>query len=219
MVEVGGRPLLWHIMKYYAHFGHREFLLCVGHQADVIKRCFGRDAFGAEGWTVDFVDTPVDASIGERFFAVRDLIDDDLFLANYGDTVTDVPLTALIDAHSASGRTASLLAVPPNYTFNVVTTNGSSLVSSFEDIGESGIRINGGYFVFRRAVFDYIEQGEDLPEMFRRLIAADELVSYPYDGFWAPMDTLKDKEALEELVSNGGSVWQVWEQVAAASVG
>ena len=219
MVEVGGRPLLWHIMKYYAHFGHRDFLLCVGHQADLIKRYFGRQAFPGEGWSVDFVDTPVDASIGERFFAVRDLIDDDLFLANYGDTVTDVPLPALIDAHRASGRTASLLAVPPNYTFNVVTNNGSSLVSSFDDIGESGIRINGGYFVFRREVFDYIEQGEDLPEMFRRLIAADELVSYPYDGFWAPMDTLKDKEALEELVSNGGSVWQVWEQLAAASVG
>ena len=111
MVEVGGRPLLWHIMKYYSHFGHREFLLCVGHQADVIERYFGRDAFRAEGWSVDFVDTPVDASIGERFFAVRDLFDDDVFLANYGDTVTDVPLTALIDAHRTSGKTASLLAV------------------------------------------------------------------------------------------------------------
>ena len=219
MVEVGGRPLLWHIMKYYSHFGHREFLLCVGHQADVIKRYFGRGAFRAEGWSVDFVDTPIDASIGERFFAVADLIDDDVFLANYGDTVTDVPLPALIEAHRASGKTASLLAVPPNYTFNVVTTNGSTLVSSFDGIGESRIRINGGYFVFQRDVFDYIEQGEDLPEMFRRLIAAGELVSYPYDGFWAPMDTLKDKEALEALVSSGGSVWQVWEQLAAASAG
>ena len=85
-----------------------------------------------------------------------------------------MPLTALIDAHRTSGKTASLLAVPPNYTFNVVTTNGSSLVSSFDDIGQSGIRINWGYFVFRREVFDYLEQGEDLPEMFRRLIAADE---------------------------------------------
>jgi len=219
MVEIGGRPLLWHIMKYYAHFGHRDFLLCVGHQAEVIKRYFGRGAFPTEGWDVDFVDTPIDASIGERFFAVRDLIDDDLFLANYGDTVTDVPLTALIEAHRASGKTASLLAVPPNYTFNVVTTAGSSLVSSFDDIGESGIRINGGYFVFRREVFDYLQPGEDLPEMFRRLIEADELVSYPYDGFWAPMDTLKDKESLEALVATGGSVWQVWERLAAASVG
>jgi glucose-1-phosphate cytidylyltransferase len=219
MVEVGGRPLLWHIMKYYAHFGHRDFLLCVGHQADVIKRYFGRGAFQADGWSVDFVDTPLDASIGERFSAVRDLIDDDVFLANYGDTVTDVPLTTLIEAHRASGKTASLLAVPPNYTFNVVTTGGSSLVSSFDDIGESGIRINGGYFVFQRQVFDYLDPGEDLPEMFRRLIAAGELVAYPYDGFWAPMDTLKDKESLEALVSSGGSVWQVWERLAATSVG
>ena len=219
MVEIGGRPLLWHIMKYYAHFGHRDFLLCVGHQAEVIKRYFGRGAFPTEGWDVHFVDTPIDASIGERFFAVRDLIDDDLFLANYGDTVTDVPLTALIETHRASGKTASLLAVPPNYTFNVVTTAGSSLVSSFDDIGESGIRINGGYFVFRREVFDYLQPGEDLPEMFRRLIEADELDSYPYDGFWAPMDTLKDKESLEALVATGGSVWQVWERLAAASVG
>jgi glucose-1-phosphate cytidylyltransferase len=219
MVPVGGRPLLWHIMKYYAHFGHREFLLCVGHQADVIRRYFGGGAFRTEGWRVDFVDTPIEASIGERFFAVRDRIDNDVFLANYGDTVTDVPLPTLIEAHRASGKTASLLAVRPNYTFNVVTTNGSSLVSSFDDIGDSGIRINGGYFVFRREVFDYLEEGEDLPEMFRRLIAADELVSYPYDGFWAPMDTLKDKEALEALVSSGGSVWQVWEQLTAASVG
>ena len=219
MVPIGGRPLLWHIMKYYAHFGHREFLLCVGHQSDVIKRYFGRDTFRAEGWRVDFVDTPIEASIGERFFAVRDRIDDDTFLTNYGDTVTDVPLPALIEAHRASGRAAILLAVPPNYTFNVVTTNGSDLVSSFEDIGDSGIRINGGYFVFDRAVFDYLEAGEDLPEMFARLIAADELVSYAYDGFWAPMDTLKDKERLEALVESGGSVWQVWEQIAAASAG
>jgi glucose-1-phosphate cytidylyltransferase len=219
MVPVGGRPLLWHIMRYYAHFGHRDFLLCVGHQADVIKRYFGRREFRADGWRVTFVDTPIEASIGERFSAVRDLVDDDLFLANYGDTVTDAPLPELIEAHRASGKAASLLSVLPNYTFNVVTTNGSSLVSAFQDIAESGIRINGGYFVLERRVFDYLEEGEDLPEMFRRLIAADELVAYAYDGFWAPMDTLKDKERLETLVASGGSVWQVWEPAAAAAAG
>lgn len=219
MVPVGGRPLLWHIMKYYAHYGHRDFLLCVGHQADVIKRYFGPDAARQEGWRVDFVDTPVEATIGERFYAVRDRIDDEVFLANYGDTVTDIPLPYLIEAHRASGKAASLLSVLPNYTFNVVTTNGSNLVSAFHDIAESGLRINGGYFVFERRVFGYIEEGEDLPEMFRRLIAADELVAYAYDGFWAPMDTLKDKERLEALVTSGGSAWQVWEQAAAASAG
>jgi glucose-1-phosphate cytidylyltransferase len=219
MVPVGGRPLLWHIMKYYAHFGHREFLLCVGHQADVIKRYFGADVLRSEGWKVSFVDTPLEASIGERFSAVREHMDDDVFLANYGDTVTDVPLPALIDLQRASGKAASLLSVRPNYTFNVVATDGSERVTAFHDIAETGLRINGGYFVFERRVFDFLEEGEDLPEMFHRLIAADELVAYPYDGFWAPMDTLKDKERLEELVSSGGSVWQVWEPAVAASAG
>ena len=217
MVPVGGRPLLWHIMQYYAHFGHRDFVLCVGHQADVIRRYFGGGTFRAEGWSVTFVDTPLEASIGERFSAVRDLVGDKTFLANYGDTVTDVQLPDLIRAHRASGKVASLLSVPPNYSFNVVTTDVSGRVEGFQEIGESGVRINGGYFVFEPGVFDFIEEGEDLPEMFRRLIAADELVAYAYDGFWAPMDTLKDKERLEALVTGGGSVWQVWDSVAAAS--
>lgn len=219
MVPVGGRPLLWHIMKYYAHFGHRDFLLCVGHQADVIKRYFRDEAFVREGWRVTFVDTPVEASIGERFYATRDLIGDELFLANYGDTVTDAVLPGLVRAHRESGKIASLLSVQPNYTFNVVETHGSRVVSHFHDVAESGLRINGGYFVFSREVFDYISEGEDLPEMFCNLIADDQLVAYAYDGFWAPMDTLKDKERLEALVSNGGSVWQVWEKPPAAAAG
>jgi glucose-1-phosphate cytidylyltransferase len=217
MVPVGGRPLLWHIMRYYAHFGHRDFVLCVGHQADVIKRYFGRRALRADGWNVTFVDTPLGASIGERFYAARDAIDDEIFLANYGDTVSDVPLPELIEAHRESGKVASLLSVPPNYTFHVVTTDGGGRVGGFHDIADSGVRINGGYFVFHRVVFDFIEGGEDLPQMFRRLIAANQLVAYAYDGFWAPMDTLKDKERLEALVTSGGSVWQVWDSVADAS--
>jgi glucose-1-phosphate cytidylyltransferase len=217
MIPIGGRPLLGHIMQYYAHFGHRDFTLCVGHQADMIRRYFGRSEFQAAGWTITFVDTPLEASIGERFFAVRDRIDDDVFLANYGDTVTDVHLPDLIQMHSESGKIASLLSVPPNYTFNVVTTDGSERVAAFQDIADSGVRINGGYFVFQRSVFDFIEEGEDLPEMFRRLIAADELVAYAYDGFWAPMDTLKDKERLEALMTSGGSLWQVWNSAGAAS--
>jgi glucose-1-phosphate cytidylyltransferase len=217
MVPVGGRPLLWHIMQYYSWFGHREFLLCVGHQADVIKRYFDRREFRAQGWKIEFVDTPLEASIGERFHAVRDLVGDDVFLANYGDTVTDVQLPELIEAHSGSGKVASLLSVPPNYTFNVVASNGDGSVRAFQDIAESGIRINGGYFVFTSRVFDFLGEGDDMPELFRKLIDADELVAYPYDGFWAPMDTLKDKERLEALVLSGGSVWQVWETPAAVN--
>ena len=214
MVPIGGRPLLWHIMKYYAHFGHRDFIVCVGHQAATIRDYIGRTS---HGWRVEFVDTGLDSSIGERFFAVQDhFAGEELFLANYGDTITDVALPLLIDHHAASGKVGSLLSVRPNYTFNVVELEGRR-VTRFHDIAQSGIWVNGGYFVFRSEVFDYIEAGEDLPEMFERLIAADELVAYPYEGFWAPMDTLKDKERLESLVESGGSVWQVWERSGPAA--
>jgi glucose-1-phosphate cytidylyltransferase len=216
MVPIGGRPLVWHIMRYYAHFGHRDFVVCLGHQADTIRDYFEQTE---HDFRIRYVDTGLDSSIGERFYAVREeLAGEDVFLANYGDTVTDVALPVLIDHHAASGRVASLLAVRPNYTFNVVTTNGAR-VTGFQDIAQTGIWVNGGYFVLRQDVFDYLEEGEDLPAMFERLIDADELVSYAYEGFWAPMDTLKDKQRLESLVSNGGSVWQVWETGPAAAQG
>jgi len=216
LVPIGGRPLLWHIMKYYAHFGHRDFVVCVGHQAAAIQDYFERTP---HDWRIEYVDTGLDSSIGERFYAVRDhLAGEEIFLANSGDTVTDVALPVLLDHYARSGKVASLLSVRPNYTFNVVTSEGPQ-VTGFHDIAQSGIRINGGYFVFRNDVFDYIEEGEDLPVMFRRLIDADQLVAYAYEGFWAPMDTLKDKQRLESLVESGGSVWQVWERTdpAAAS--
>jgi glucose-1-phosphate cytidylyltransferase len=210
LVPIGDRPLLWHIMSYYAYFGHGDFVVCVGHQAAAIRSYFERTP---HAWRIEFVDTPLDASIGERFYEVRErLADEAVFLANYGDTVTDVALPALIDYHARSGKAASLLSVQPNYTFNVVTADDSR-VTGFHDIAQTGVRVNGGYFVFRRDVFDYLEQGEDLPAMFERLIEADELVAYAYDGFWAPMDTLKDKERLEALVADGLE----WQALAAAS--
>ncbi len=216
MVPIGGRPLLWHIMRYYAHFGHRDFVVCVGHQANAIRDYFERTP---HDFRIRYVDTGLDSSIGERFYAVRDALEgEDTFLANYGDTVTDVPLPTLIEHHAGSGKVASLLSVRPNYTFNVVTADGAN-VTAFHDIAESGLWINGGYFVFRRDVFDYLEAGEDLPAMFNRLIAAGELATYAYEGFWAPMDTLKDKQRLEALVESGGSVWQVWESGPAVASG
>lgn len=208
MVPIGGRPLLWHIMRYYSHFGHRDFVICLGHQANAIRDYFTRTP---HDFRIRYVDTGLDSSIGERFFAVRDEVaGEDVFLANYGDTVTDIPLPTLVEHHARSGKVASLLSVRPNYTFNVVGADGPR-VTAFHDIAESALWVNGGYFVFRREIFDYIEAGEDLPAMFQRLIAADELVTYQYEGFWAPMDTLKDKQRLEALVESGGSAWQVWD--------
>lgn len=215
MASIGGRPLLWHIMSYYAHFGHHRFVLCLGYRGSSIRDYFGKREFQRNGWEIEFLDTGLDTSIGQRFAAARDSIDEDLFLTSYGDTLTDADLPTLIRTREESGKLASLLAVPPNYSFNVVASDEADLVTGFHDVAESPLWINGGFFVFDRRVFDYVHDGDDMPEILGRLIAERELLAIKYDGFWSPMDTLKDRERLERLVRDGSSVWQVW---AAAGV-
>ena len=211
MASIGGRPLLWHIMRYYAHFGHTEFVLCLGYRGGAIQDYFRRHEFADAGWQIEFVDTGLESSIGERLARAREHVaDSDVFLASYGDTLTDAPLPLLIAAHAASGKVASLLAARPNYTFNVIHADGDHVVTRFADVAETGMWINGGFFVFRKAVFDYMREGDDLPDTLGRLIDDRQLLAYEYDGFWAPMDTLKDRERLEGLVKGGDSVWQVW---------
>ena len=215
MASLGGRPLLWHIMKYYSYFGHRQFGLCLGHHGATIQNYFNRREFADDGWEIEFLDTGLASSIGERFAQTQAYVgDDEVFLASYGDTLTDAPLPQLIETHAASGKVASLLASKPNYTFNVIDADESHVVTGFGDVTESGMWINGGFFVFRRAVYDYVRAGEDLPETLNRLIADRELYAYKYEGFWAPLDTIKDRERLEGLVRGGGSVWQVWDRAA-----
>jgi len=234
MIPVGQEPILLHIMRYYAHYGHTEFILCLGYQADVIKSFFehGRSAViedlvlardgwapdqlrqAARDWKITFVDTGLHTNIGGRLRAVRDLIgNDELFLANYSDTLTDAPLPAMIAGVREQGAVASFLAVNPTYTFHVVSFDNSNRVKNIEAAADSDIRINGGFFVLRTEIFDYLEAGEELvEEPFNRLIQADRLLGYRYDGFWAPMDTMKDRQNLNTLVESGERAWAVWEK-------
>jgi glucose-1-phosphate cytidylyltransferase len=232
MTPIGVRPILWHGMRYYAHFGHRDFILCLGYKADVIKEYFlrydealsndfvlseggrhrellGRDI---EDWRITFANTGLYTNIGQRLRAVRHLIgDDEMFLANYGDNLSDAPLNDFIDDFRARNRVAGFLSVRPTYTFHVVSVADNDLVSSIHHVYDSDLRINGGFFIFRREIFDYIEKGDELVEApFQRLIAAGQLVGYRYDGFWAPMDTLKDMQGLQELWDSGRPPWAVW---------
>jgi glucose-1-phosphate cytidylyltransferase len=210
MVRIGGRPILWHIMSLYASHGFRDFVLCVGHRADVIVKYFERCEEVRTGeWAIDFVDTGSHASVGERLRRVgRQLEGEELFLANYGDVLTDAPLDRTVDVLRESGKTALVLAVRPRYNFHVLDVGSDSLVSGIRDVMTTDLRINGGFFVFRREVLSSIREREDLvEEPFRRLIAADQLLAYPYDGFWAPMDTLKDQQLLETLHSSGKAPW------------
>ena len=234
LIPVGQEPILLHIMRYYAHYGHTEFILCLGYQADVIRSYFedgrsdviddlvlARDGWGpdelrqaARDWNITFVDTGLHTNIGGRLRAVRHLVGrDELFLANYSDTLTDAPLPAMIAGVREQGAVASFLAVKPTYTFHVVSFDEGNRVKTIEAATDSNIRVNGGFFVLRSEIFDYLEPGDELVEQpFRRLIEVERLLGYRYDGFWAPMDTLKDRQNLNAMFESGERPWAVWEK-------
>ena len=233
MIPIGNRPVLWHVMKYYAHFGLTDFVLCLGYKAEMIKHFFltyneamANDFVLSDGgakvhllktdihnWNITFVDTGLKASIGERLRAVRHLLrDDEMFLANYGDTVTDVNLHAMIDEVKNSDALGSFVAVKPNYSFHVVSMDDAGRVSGLHDVLRSDIWINGGYFVLRRELLDQLRPGEDLvEEPLLRLLPEGKVLAQRHEGFWAPMDTLKDKQQLETLYENGSAPWQLWD--------
>jgi glucose-1-phosphate cytidylyltransferase len=236
MIQVGDRPILFHIMKYYAHYGHKEFILCLGYQAHVIKEFFikYRDALSndfvlseggraidilhndIEDWRITFVDTGLYASIGQRLKAVQPYIgEDEMFLANYADVLTDTPLPTMIANAQMNGKIATFLCVRPTYTFHVVAVDDDNMVTDIHDVNQANIWINGGYFIFRREIFDYLGPGEDLVnEPLRRLIAERELLAYRHDGFWAPMDTFKDRQTIQAAFELGQRPWAVWESAA-----
>ena len=237
MVCVGYRPILWHLMKYYAHYGHKDFILCLGHRAEAIKEyflnydeCLSNDFVMSKGgkdvellhtdiddWRITFVDTGLDSNIGERLYGVKDKLEgEEMFLANYADGLSDVPLDDYVDNFTKMGKVAALVSVPVPQVFHVVKMGSSPLVRDLESIDRSMIRINGGFFAFRQEIFDYMEKGEELVmEPFRRLIAKDELVGYEHDGFWKCMDTFKDKRAFDELECRGNAPWQLWNKRSA----
>jgi len=234
MMPIGDRPVLWHVMRYYAHFGHTEFILCLGYGARAVKDYFlnyqethSNDFVLAKGgehiellssdiseWRITFVDTGIDTAIGERLRRVRHLLDDDeVFLANYGDVLTDAPLNDLVDQLIASDVAGSLLAVPPQDSFHVVDFDEAARITSFVPAASMNMRINGGYFVLRQDIFDYLREDEDLVmDACRRAAAERRMLAIPYDGFWAPMDTLKERSRLENLYRTGQSPWAVWRE-------
>jgi glucose-1-phosphate cytidylyltransferase len=239
MVPIGYRPILWHVMKYYAHFGHKDFILCLGYRGDVIKEFFlnyeeavSNDFVLSQGgrkrellnsdileWRITFVDTGLNSNIGERLQAVEPYLDgEEMFLANYSDGLTDLPLPEQIDDLRSKDKIASFLCVKPNLSYHFVSSS-NGVVTSFKDIAQSGLRVNGGYFVFKREIFDYMRAGEELvEEPFERLVRLNQLVAYDYAGFWMPMDTAKDKKRLDDLYDGGTPPWQLWKQSGNRSV-
>jgi len=229
LVPVGSRPLIWHLMKYYAHWGHTDFVLCLGHKAEAIKEYFvhyrewlsndfvmaqgGRDltllSRDIENWSITFVDTGLNANIGERLAAVRPFVEDEeMFLANYSDGLTDCPLPAIVERLESTNAVGACMTAPPNLSLHFVRHGPNGLVSSVE---HSDGWINAGFFAFRPAIFDYMRAGEELvAEPFQRLIEARRLVALPYSGFWRCCDTLKDLQSFEDMQAKGSAPWEVW---------
>jgi glucose-1-phosphate cytidylyltransferase len=232
LVELGSRPILWHLMKYYAHFGHKEFILCLGHGASAIKNyflkydeCVSNDFVLSDGgrrvdllhkdlddWRITFVDTGLSSSIGERLRQVQAMVHgEDMFLANYADGLSDLDLGAYVDYFRERQKVACFLSVAAPHTFHIVKADEDHHVLGLEAVGRSVVRINGGFFAFRRQIFDYMREGEDLVmEPFDRLIAERRLLAFPFDGFWRNMDTFKDKQHLDDLLARDDAPWQVW---------
>lgn len=232
MVPIGYRPILWHVMKYYAHYGHKDFILCLGYQADVIKNYFlkydecvtndfvlsggGKNlellSSDIDDWRITFVDTGLKSNIGQRLRAVeKHLQNEEVFLANYTDGLSDVNLDTLVKSFLRSKKLACFVSVKPRASFHIIAIDSEGIVKSIEHITKSGARINGGFFLFRREIFQYINDGEELvEEPFRRLISEGQLLAYAHNSFWACMDTYKEKQELEDLYSSGKAPWMVW---------
>lgn len=240
LVPLGYRPVLWHVMKYYAHFGHKDFILCLGYKADKIKEYFlhydeaisndfvlskgGRQVdlirSDIDDWQITFVDTGLHSNIGQRLMAVRHLVEnEEMFLANYSDGLTDMPLPKMIDAFKAESKIAGFVCAPPSQTFHVVNLSDDNRVMEIQPVRETGLLVNCGFFVFRPTIFDHIRHGEELvAEPFARLIAKNELMGYRYNRFWC-MDTFKEQQELSDRCTRGEAPWEVWKQEKASDNG
>ena len=239
MVNVGPRPIIWNVMKYYAHYGHTDFILCLGYRGDMIKNyflnydeCLSNDFVLSKGgkevrlygrdiadWTITFADTGQQSNIGQRLKVVERYLDgEEMFLANYSDGLSDLPLDRYLGQFLRQRKVGAFACVRPNYSFHLVSLTDHGTVKDITSLTKAGLWINGGFFAFKKEIFDYLHKGEELvQEPFQRLIAADQLMAYRHEGFWACMDTMKDKQQFDEMHARGERPWEVWSGVEPAS--
>lgn len=232
MVEIGGRPIIWHIMKGYSHYGFNDFVICLGYKGYYIKEYFanyfihqsdvtidlknnGMEVHGskAEPWRVTLVDTGIKMMTGGRVKRVKEYIGNEPFMMTYGDGVSNVNIDKLLDFHKKHGKYVTVTAVQPEGKFGALNMEAGDAVRSFmEKPAGDGAWISGGFFVLEPAVFDYIESDNTFweKEPMEKLASEGNLVAYKHNGFWRPMDTLRDKRELEEIWASGSADWKVW---------
>ncbi|HEX6125583.1 MAG TPA: glucose-1-phosphate cytidylyltransferase [Pyrinomonadaceae bacterium] len=231
MVEIGGKPILWHIMKIYATHGHKDFLVACGYKGECIKEYFSnftarssdffidlksgsRDVVSQNGidWRIGLIDTGADTMTGGRVLRLKKWLDDETFMVTYGDGVGNVDIARLIEFHRQHGKLATVTAVRPPARFGGLILDGSTVARFSEKSQTDAGWINGGFFVFEPEVFDYMTDDETIleRETLERLAADGELAAYCHEDFWQPMDTLREKQLLEELWESGKAPWASW---------
>ena len=211
MIEIGGMPMLWHIMKIYAYYGINEFVICCGYKADIIKEYF--NSFDLQSWNVELVDTGLDTMTGGRLKKIQKYVNDETFCFTYGDGLADIPITDLIEFHKNNQTIATVTAVQPPARFGALELNENKVVSFTEKPPGDGNWINGGFFVLEPSVFDYIDDNDSTvweKEPIENLAKNNQLSAYRHSGFWQPLDTLREKNKLENLWSSGNPPWKVW---------
>ena len=232
-IEIGGRPILWHIMKLYAHFGHSDFVLALGYKGDLIRSYFlnyeamtqdttirlgGEPRLTLHGatrepWTITLADTGAPAMTGARVKQLQRYLSDDTFMATYGDGIADIDLAALLAFHQRHGRIATVTGVRPPSRFGELVTDGSQVVGFTEKpILQGGSYINGGFFVFNKAVFDYLSEDDQCAlegEPLERLAAAGQLEVFAHNGYWQCVDTPRDIDAMEHAW-HSDAPWKLW---------
>jgi glucose-1-phosphate cytidylyltransferase len=239
MQMIGPRPLIWHVMRYYAHFGHKDFILCLGYGASHIKDYFlayqeaASNDFVMRGgsvdlmhsdisdWSITFVDTGEESAIGERLRRVRQYLDgDEYFLANYADVLTDAPLDDIVEQFHQSGAAASMMIVPPNSSLHCVDVSELGEVKDIMPLAQQSVWINGGYFVLSQDIFEHVPPGGDLvADGCGTLAGQGRLFGYRYRGFWKPADTFKERADLDAGYHQGKRPWMVWEHAVNAPAG
>jgi glucose-1-phosphate cytidylyltransferase len=240
LVNVGIRPIVWHLMRYYAHFGHKDFILCLGYRGDLIREyflnyseCMSNDFVMSDGgrrveplthdiadWRITFVDTGMHANLGQRLLRVRKYLEgEEMFLANYSDGLCDLRLDAYLDEFKRREVIAGAVAVRPSQSLHAIRMDEEGMVSAIESVRDSDYWINGGFFCLRQEIFEYLSEGEELvEEPFQRLIRSRQLWTHRHPGFWAAMDTFKDKITLDRMEARGDCPWMVWRTPHASAV-
>ena len=231
MIEIGGMPIIWHIMKIYSFYGVNDFIICCGYKGYVLKEYFANyflhssdvtidlennqttfHKHRSENWKVTLVDTGVKAMTGGRLLAISEYLNDDDFFMTYGDGVADIDIAELLESHKSSGSLATLTAVSPPGRFGAIKLEGNKVQNFSEKPIGDNVLINGGFFVLNKKVLSYIEDSQTIweQEPLRKLVSDNQLNAYHHTGFWQPMDTLREKNLLENLWNSGSPPWKKW---------